>query len=192
MKSSVFTTPLINAIFRALSGFGLWLSGWKVIPPADIKPPYVVIGAPHTSNWDFLLMLAAVFLTRMDVKWMGKNSLFKPVVGSILRWFGGIPIDRSQSHNVVKQMVSEFRAGEALNLIIAPEGTRKKVAQWKSGFYHIAHQAGVPIMLGVIDADAREVRFAGLFKPGGNYEEDLPLILEYYRNAKGINPENGF
>lgn len=192
MKRSVFNTPIISSVFRALFNFGLWVSGWKIITPSELKPPYVVIGAPHTSNWDFLLMLAAVFSTRMDVKWMGKNSLFKPVIGSILRWFGGISIDRSQSHNVVSQMVSAFEADESLSLIIAPEGTRKKVDQWKSGFYHIAHQAKVPIMLGVIDADAKEVRFAGLFEPGGDYEQDLPLILEHYRGAKGINPEKGF
>ncbi|MBN4075137.1 MAG: glycerol acyltransferase [SAR86 cluster bacterium] len=190
MKSSVFNTPVINSIFRGLAKLGLSLSGWKVIPPPDIKPPFVVIGAPHTSNWDFLLMLAAVFLTRMDVKWMGKNSLFLPIFGGILRWFGGIPIDRSQSHSVVQQMVTEFQSSPSLSLIIAPEGTRKKVSQWKSGFYHIAHQAGVPIMLGVIDAEAKEVRFAGFFKASGNYEEDLPLILEHYHGTKGIIPKN--
>ena len=191
MKSSVFNTPIINSIFRGLAKLGLSLSGWKVIPPSEIKPPYVVIGAPHTSNWDFVLMLAAVFLTRMDVKWMGKNSLFRPIIGSVLRWFGGIAIDRSQSHNVVQQMVAEFQSNPSLSLIIAPEGTRKKVSSWKSGFYHIAHQAGVPIILGVIDADAKEIRFAGFFKPSGNYEQDLPLIQEHYQDAKGIVPKNG-
>ena len=190
MKSSVFNAPIISSIFRGLSKLGLWLSGWKVIPPSEIKPPYVVIGAPHTSNWDFLLMLATVFVARMDVKWMGKNNLFLPILGSILRWFGGISIDRNQSHNVVKQMVTEFQSSPSFNLIIAPEGTRKKVSQWKSGFYHIAHQAGVPIMLGVIDVEAKEVRFAGIFNPSGDFEKDLPLIQQYYRTGKGINSEN--
>lgn len=191
MKSSVFNTPIINSIFRSLARLGLYLSGWKVIPPPEIKPPYVVIGAPHTSNWDFILMLAAVFLTRMDVKWMGKNSLFLPIIGSILRWFGGIAIDRSQSHNVVQQMLAEFQSNPTLSLILAPEGTRKKVSKWKSGFYHIAHQAGVPIVLGVLDADAKEVRFAGFFHPSGDYEKDLPLILEHYKDSQGIVAKNG-
>ena len=190
MKSSVFNTPIINSIFRGLSALGLFLSGWKVIPPSELKPPYVIIGAPHTSNWDLPLMLAAAFLTRMDVKWMGKNSLFRPIIGSILRWFGGIPIDRSQSHNVVKQMIAEFESKPSLSLIIAPEGTRKKVSHWKSGFYHIAHQAGVPIVLGVIDTQAKEVRFAGFFNPSGDIEKDLPLIQQYYQTGKGINSEN--
>lgn len=190
MKSSVFNTPVISSIFRGLAKIALWLSGWKIIPPPDIKPPYVVIGAPHTSNWDFFLMLAAVFVTKMDVKWMGKNSLFKPVAGSILRWFGGIPIDRSKSHNVVQQMVKEFEANPSLNLILAPEGTRKKVERWKSGFYHIAYKAGVPIILGVVDAKSKEVRFAGIFKPSGDLENDLPLIQKHYQTAKGIKPEN--
>lgn len=191
MKASVFNTPIIKSLCRGLSILGLYLSGWKVIPPPDIKPPYVVIGAPHTSNWDFLLMLAAVFLTKMDVKWMGKNSLFPPVLGGISRWFGGIPIDRNKSFNVVGQMVNEFKANQSLSLIIAPEGTRKKVSQWKSGFYHIAHKAGVPIMLGVIDAEAKEVRFAGFFTPSGDYEKDFPLILKQYADSKGIVPKNG-
>jgi 1-acyl-sn-glycerol-3-phosphate acyltransferase len=191
MKASVFNTPIIKSLCRGFSILGLYLSGWKVIPPPDIKPPYVVIGAPHTSNWDFLLMLAAVFLTKMDVKWMGKNSLFPPILGGISRWFGGIPIDRGKSFNVVGQMVNEFKANQSLSLIIAPEGTRKKVSQWKSGFYHIAYQAKVPIMLGVIDAEAKEVRFAGFFTPSGNYEKDFPLILKHYADSKGIVPKNG-
>src|SRR6056300_527869 len=115
MKASVFNTPIIKSLCRGLSILGLYLSGWKVVPPPDIKPPYVVIGAPHTSNWDFLLMLAAVFLTKMDVKWMGKKSLFPPILGSISRWFGGIPIDRNQSLNVVAQMVNEFNANQSLS-----------------------------------------------------------------------------
>ncbi|MFL2840775.1 MAG: 1-acyl-sn-glycerol-3-phosphate acyltransferase [Pseudohongiellaceae bacterium] len=190
MKLSVFNTPIISSIFRGLSRFGLWLSGWKIIPPPEIKPPYLIIGAPHTSNWDFLLMLTAVFLTRMDVKWMGKNSLFPPILGTILRWFGGIPIDRSQSHNIVRQMVAKFQSDPSLTLIIAPEGTRKKVGQWKSGFYHIAYLSNVPIMLGVVDAEAKEVRFAGIIKPSGSYEQDLPLILGHYQNTKGIISKN--
>ena len=88
-------------------------------------------------------------------------------------------------------MVNEFKANQSLSLIIAPEGTRKKVSQWKSGFYHIAHQAEVPIMLGVIDAEAKEVRFAGFFTPSGNYEKDFPLILKHYADSKGIVPKNG-
>ncbi|MDG2090168.1 MAG: lysophospholipid acyltransferase family protein [Gammaproteobacteria bacterium] len=191
MKSSVFNTPIINSIFRGLSKIGLWLSGWKVISPPEIKPPYVVIGAPHTSNWDFALMLATVSITRMDVKWMGKHSLFRPIIGSILRWFGGIAINRSKSHNVVNQMVKEFQDKPSLILALAPEGTRKKVGHWKSGFYHIAHKAGVPIVLGVIDAEAKEIRFAGIFNPSGDIEKDLPLIQKHYQTGKGINSENG-
>ncbi len=108
------------------------------------------------------------------------------MLGSISRWFGGIPIDRDQRLNVVAQMVNEFKANHSLSLIIAPEGTRKKVTQWKSGFYHIAHQAKVPIMLGIIDAETKEVRFGGLFTPCGDYEKDFPLILEHYEKSKGI------
>ncbi len=191
MKSSVFNTPIINSLCRGLALSGLKLSGWKVIPPVELKTPCVVIGAPHTSNWDFLLMLAGIFVTGIDAKWMGKHSLFKPLIASILRWFGGIPINRSKSHNVVEQMVANFQADNSICLVLAPEGTRKKVSAWKSGFYHIAHRAGVPIMLTVVDAAAREVKFAGYFTPSGDYEADLPLILEHYHDARGIIPEKG-
>tara|TARA_R110000824_G_scaffold336_6_gene2084 strand:- start:4536 stop:5114 length:579 start_codon:yes stop_codon:yes gene_type:complete len=190
MKISVFNTPILNALLRAMAIGGLRLSGWKITPPARLDPPYVVIGAPHTSNWDFLLMLAAIFISRMDVKWMGKNSLFPPVLGSVMRWLGGIPIDRDRSQDVVLQMAREFRENETLTLVIAPEGTRKKVSQWKSGFYYIAFKAKVPIMMTVIDAGLKEVRFAGTFMPTGNYQQDLPKILEHYSHARGIVPKN--
>lgn len=190
MKISVFNTPILNFLLRAVAIGGLKLSGWKIVPPENLNPPYVVIGAPHTSNWDFLLMLAAIFITRMDVKWMGKNSLFPPILGSVMRWLGGIAIDRNQSQDIVLQMAREFRANDALTLVIAPEGTRKKVSEWKSGFYYIAYKAKVPILMTVIDAGSKEVRFAGTFIPTGDYQADLPNILEHYTKAQGIIAEN--
>ena len=107
-----------------------------------------------------------------------------------MRWLGGIPIDRSKSAKVVDQMAEAFHHNNDLILAIAPEGTRTKVNQWRSGFYHIAHQAKVPIMLVVIDAERKEVRFAGYFSPTGSYEQDLPKILEPYKGIKGIVAKN--
>ncbi len=186
MKSSVFNNPIVRTVLRALSLLGLKLSGWTVIPPPKLDPPYVVIGAPHTSNWDFLLMLAGTFYTRQDMKWMGKHTLFPPVLGILMKWLGGIPVNRSQGHNIVKQMIRAFDENPSLILIIAPEGTRKRVSTWKRGFYQIAYQAKVPIMITVIDSEQKMIRFAAIMQPSGDYSRDLALIMQHYEGIKEI------
>ena len=186
MKTSVFSTPLLTPAFKVLASLGLKLSGWKIVINEPLSPPYVIIAAPHSSNWDFLLMLATVFHLGMDIRWMGKHTLFPPFIAPISRWLGGIPINRNQAHNAVTQMVRKFDAEPNLAMLISPEGTRKNVPRWKTGFYHIARQAKVPIVMGAIDAERKEVRFLGTYIPTDNTENDLKRIQQYFNGFKGI------
>ena len=163
----------------------LRFSGWRIEGtfPADSK--YVVIVAPHTSNWDFMLGVAIVFALELRVSWLGKHALFKAPFTSFLRWMGGIPVNRNASHGVVGECVRAFDATPALMLALAPEGTRKGVSQWKSGFYLIALKAGVPIMPVGFDYREHVVRLKPLFTPSGNLELDLPLIQAMFGDVHG-------
>lgn len=188
--SSVFTTPVLTPVLRTLAKGAMQACGWTVDESARMPPPFVFIGAPHTSNWDFLLLLAATLILRLDVRWMGKHSLFRFPCGGLMRWLGGIPVNRTKAHNQVADTIAAFAQDPGLILCIPPEGTRKKVETWRTGFYRIAHGAGVPILMTVIDAEQKRMRLLGVFHPTGNIDRDLPLIQQQYRGFRGIRPEN--
>lgn len=187
---TLFRTPLLSRALGLLASLILRLSGWRVVgaPPAAVKK-YVLIGAPHTSNWDFPLMLLGVLRLGLDVHWLGKDSLFPRPVGGLMRWLGGIPVDRSRADNRVAQLVDLYRSREELVVLITPEGTRSKVERWKSGFYRVAAAAGVPIVLGYVDAGRRELGMGEVFYPSGDFAADLPRIQAFYRDKRGIRPE---
>lgn len=172
-------------IWRALGRAYLRLAGWRIEGTFPADPKYVVIVAPHTSNWDFMLGVAVVFALELRVSWLGKHALFKAPFKSFLRWLGGIPVNRSASHGVVGECVKAFEAAPALMLALAPEGTRKGVSQWKSGFYLIALKAGVPIVPVGFDYREHVVRLMPLFTPSGNLELDLPLIQAMFHDVHG-------
>ena len=174
--------------WRALGAWYLKLAGWKVAGAFPGVPRCVVIVAPHTSNWDFTLGLAVVFALEMRVSWLGKHTLFQPPFRRLLRWMGGIPVDRRSSHGVVGACVEAFQAEPALMLALSPEGTRKGVSLWKTGFYHIATQAGVPILPVSLDYEAHVVRFLPPFHPTGDLERGLPLLLGLYDGVRGHRP----
>ncbi len=188
--TSVFTTPVFTPVLRGLAKGLLQLYGWKVEPGDRMKPPFVMIGAPHTSNWDFLLLVAAMLVLRLDVRWIGKHTLFRFPLGGLMRWLGGIPVDRSKSNNRVADIVAAFAQDPSLVICISPEGTRKKVDRWKTGFYRIAHGAGVPIMMTVVDAEHKSLRVLDVFSPTGDIDRELPRIQRNYREFKGLRPEN--
>lgn len=164
----------------------LWVSGWRIEGTFPADPKYVVIVAPHTSNWDFMLGVAVVFALELRVSWLGKHALFKAPFKAFLRWLGGIPVDRSASHGVVGECVKAFEAAPALMLALAPEGTRKGVSQWKTGFYLIAVKAGVPVMPVGFDYREHVVRLMPMFQPSGNLELDLPRIQALYHEVHGL------
>jgi 1-acyl-sn-glycerol-3-phosphate acyltransferase len=167
----------------------LWSFGWKIHGQALTYRKFVVIAAPHTSNWDFPLMLATAYALRVRVSWFGKHTLFDPPWGWFMRRLGGIPVDRRASQSLVVQMAEKFRRSDELVLGISPEGTRSKVEIWKSGFYHIATESGVPIGLGYLDY-GKKLCGLGLFvTPSGDVKGDMNKIREFYRSVRGKHPE---
>ena len=163
--------------------------GWKIACdwPADAK--LVITAAPHTSNWDGIWMVAAAGAWRARLRYMGKASLTKGPFGFIVRWSGCIPIDRTRSNDVVAASIAAFDAADALILVVPPEGTRDAVTKWKSGFYHIAVGAGVPITTAVMDYATRTVTLAITLWPSGDYAADLPVIQAAYAGAQGKYPQ---
>lgn len=189
--ASAFRTPVLTPCLRALARLGLRLTGWQVDIHPPVTPPYVFVGAPHTSNWDFLLMVAALLELGLDARWLGKDSLFRyPVLRGLLLWLGGIPTDRTRVGNQVAQAAQRLRDDPGLVLCVAPEGTRRKVARWRSGFWHIASQAGVPILLGVIDVKTRHLRLLGMHQPAGDVDGEIAQIRQYYRPYPGLIAAN--
>jgi 1-acyl-sn-glycerol-3-phosphate acyltransferase len=182
---NIFNTPVLSYFFHWLARFCMWAKGWKVVgSPPDI-PHYVLIAAPHTTNWDFPAMLGMAFSRRMQVKWMGKHTLFSPVLGVISRWFGGVSVNRNDAKDIVEQMADEFSQREQFTLIIPVEGTRSKVTKWKTGFYRIAVQAGVPIVPAYVDYPNKTGGFGETFYPTGDQEADIAQLQEFYKNFRG-------
>ncbi len=169
----------------------LWLLGWKLQGPPPPYPKYVAIFAPHTSNWDGVVGILCSFGLRIRGNWLGKDTLFKGIFGWFLKKIGGIPVDRSTPHRFVEQAVELFNDNENAVLAVVPEGTRKFSDHWKSGFYHIAYQAKVPIVLAFWDYRTRRVGNSGVaVMPTGNIEEDLKIIRETYDKFLPKYPEN--
>lgn len=196
MKQKTIQTELGDRVPRRgnkfsewLGVFVLWLTGWRVLGDFPNVPKVVVIGAPHTSNWDAVYVIAAVLALRVKVQIMAKDTVFKPPFGGFVRWLGGIPINRSSSHGVVQQSVSAIKNSEQMFLGLSPEGTRNSAKEWKSGFYVIAQAAQVPILVAVIDYGKKEIRFAGTITPSGDYQQDYPKIVELYRGAEACRSE---
>ncbi len=190
MRTTIFSTPILTPLLRFFAILILKLIGWKSIGSKVSVPKYVLIGAPHTSNWDFPLMLLVVLELRLQLFWMGKHTLFPFPFSGFMKWLGGIPINRAKSHNVVYQTVAQFNANENFVVLVPPEGTRSKVSEWKTGFYHIANNAGVPVLMGYVDAEKKEGGFHDFFYPTGNLEADMKEIRSFYAGKKGLKAEN--
>ncbi|MCY4264179.1 MAG: lysophospholipid acyltransferase family protein [Gammaproteobacteria bacterium] len=190
MRTTIFCTPLLTPLLRLLSILVLILIGWRTRGEPLAHQRCVLIGAPHTSNWDFPLMLMVVLKLKLRIFWMGKHTLFPFPFGWFMKWLGGIPIDRTSAHNVVNETVEKFAQHDELVVLVPPEGTRKKVDHWKTGFYHIAHNASVPILLGYVNASAKEAGFADFFTPTGDLDKDFVEIMAFYKDMKGLRAEN--
>jgi len=168
------------------------LLGWKTIGSMPDAPKFIVAVAPHTSNWDFPVGLAARSILRITkAQFLGKSQLFKPPFGWFFRWLGGHPVDRTRAHDMVDQVVNIFNRHERFILAMAPEGTRKKVDKMRTGFYYIAKGAKVPIVPVGFDFEKKEIIVRDPVYPTDNMERDLETILDFYRSVKGKNPELG-
>jgi 1-acyl-sn-glycerol-3-phosphate acyltransferase len=177
---------------RHTANLALYLAGWRVEGTLPNPSKFVLIGAPHTSNWDFLLFLGVIFRLRANVRFMGKAELFRWPFGWFFRWCGGIPVDRTRSQGLVEQMNRACQESENFILTIAPEGTRHTVSEWKLGFYHIAKSAGIPIVMAVVDGSRKVVGIGQVFHPTGNMQEDLKTIKGFFTGIVGINPRKKY
>lgn len=178
---------------RLTANFGrfmLGLFGWRIEGTFPDVPKFVLVVAPHTSNWDFAVGLMAKFALRLEVRYMAKRSLFWFPLGAFLRAMGGIAVDRSAASDVAATSEREFARREKLVLVITPEGTRSRVDRWKSGFYRIAMAAKVPVVLAVFDYSARVVRIGPAFQATGDYEADLAAMQAHVKASMAKHPEN--
>jgi len=183
---TIYTTPIFREALSLVARLFLRLKGWKVTGETPQYKKYILIAAPHTSNWDFVFMLCVVLSRKMDARWMGKQQLFKPPFHGVMKWLGGIAIERSKTNNTVDSMVNAFQSTSSLTLLITPEGTRSKVKEWKTGFYRIATAAEIPIVLGFIDASTKTCGFGDTFNPSGDIDEDMLKIKANYKDKTGL------
>ncbi len=177
--------PLTLLMARFLYKFFFSLFGWKIEGVLPLEKKYIIIVAPHTSNWDFMIGLCARSILRFDAKFLGKKELFKFPFGALFRWLGGVPVDRSKHVNMVDAVAELFNQQEKFIVAIAPEGTRKYVPQWKTGFYFMALKANVPIAMVTFDYRKKAVIINHPFYPIGNKDADMKIIYDFYIDKKG-------
>lgn len=178
-----------NAFSASAGRTALRALGWRIDGAIPDVPKLVAIVAPHTSNWDFLVGVAALFTLGVDVRFLGKDTLFRWPLGAIMRWLGGVPVDRASSHDVVDQTVAEFAARDRMILALAPEGTRHHVERWRTGFYFIALGAHVPILPIAFDWSTKTIRIGPPFTPTGALDADLAALGAFYTGVRGKRPE---
>jgi len=176
-------------VSRALGRWTLRALGWRVEGELPNLPKFVVIAAPHTSNWDFVIGIAAKVALGLSVVFLGKETLFRFPLGTLMRNWGGVPVDRSASHDVVSSIVDEFSRRDRMVLALAPEGTRKHVERWRTGFYHIAHAARVPIVPVALNFGEHAIQIGSPFMTSGNLERDLVELLQRFSGVRGLRPK---
>jgi 1-acyl-sn-glycerol-3-phosphate acyltransferase len=189
MHHTMFDTPLVNSALRGASRLVLRLLGWRIegrLPDGVLK--CVLIAAPHTSNWDLPYTLMTAFVLRLNVYWMGKASIFAPPFGGLMRWLGGIAVQRDQSGNLVAASVQALVAADGpVQLIVPPEGTRGKTRHWKTGFYYIALGAKLPILMAYMDYSEKRAGLGPVFHPTGDIDADMVTIKAFYAPLRGRN-----
>jgi 1-acyl-sn-glycerol-3-phosphate acyltransferase len=175
-----------NAFSRALSRWLLALGGWRIQGEIPARPKMVAIVAPHTSNWDFIVGVLAMFAIGVRVRFLGKHTLFNPWLGWFMRWLGGTPVVRETPQGAVARAVGVMESERSVLLALAPEGTRTRGAPWRSGFYHIAQAARVPIFPVVFDGGRRTIRLMPPLEPSGDYDADLARLKAHYEGVRGL------
>lgn len=185
--------PPRRSLAERLGYLVLRLSGWRVVGIRPTAPRFLIIVAPHTSNWDFVVGLAcgygAGILSRWPCGFFVKAALFRAPLGSVFRALGGIPIDRSAPHDAVRRSVEILRQRERYLLVITPEGTRRRTERWRSGFYHIAANTGVPVVPVYFDYGRRECRIGPATEMRGDPEVDLEVFRRFYAGVRAKHPE---
>ena len=176
-----------SILLRKIARFGINISGWTIKGMVPDEERIVIIAAPHTSNWDFVLAMLAIFGLNIKLRWLGKHSIFKPGFKNFFKWLGGIPVYRDNPSNLIDNVVKIVKREKSIVIAMTPEGTRKKVKRWKTGFLRIAKQTHSKILLISIDAPTKSIEIGRIFNPTGNSEDDLAFIQKYYSSFRGIN-----
>ncbi|MFP6597682.1 MAG: lysophospholipid acyltransferase family protein [Candidatus Hydrogenedentota bacterium] len=190
MYLTVFYTPVIQHILRFIARCYLKFFGWKCRGHVPEERRYIILAGPHTSNWDFPFMIACASVIRVRPYWMGKKAIFFFPLGWFFKWMGGYAIDRSKNNSLVDQMVAVYGEVDELCVLIPPEGTRKRREKWKSGFYHIAQQANIPLVLGYLDYAKKEGGFGEVYWVTDDYDADMKYIQEFYASKGAKYPKN--
>jgi len=172
---------------KALARLVLRLARWRTV--GEVPSSGILVGAPHTSNWDWVAMLLLMWSGGVPPRVLIKAEIMRTPLGPLLRANGGISLDRKNPGAVVRKLVAEARSGEPFLLIIAAEGTRKKVDYWKSGFYRIAKQSGLPISMGFIDGPSRTMGFGPSLVPTDDVVADMDVIRAFYADKQGVHPQ---
>ncbi len=178
-----------NLFWRKFALFLLYIFGWKAKGVLPNIPKVVLVGAPHTSNWEGILTSIISLALGIRVSWMTKHTLFKRPFGTIIRSLGGIPVDRTAKNGTVAQIVQMIHEHDKIMIAITPEGTRGHVRQWRKGFYYIAQGADIPIVPSTFDYAKKEVEFMPVFNISGDYDADLPLIKSIFEGVTPRHPE---
>jgi 1-acyl-sn-glycerol-3-phosphate acyltransferase len=178
-----------NALARGLASIALRLTGWHFVGDFPNAPKFVLIVAPHTSNWDFPVGLMAMFALGLRCVVLGKHTLFRWPFGPLMRWLGLVPVDRSSAHNVVFQTTTLFRTRDHMVLIVSPEGTRKRLPKWRTGFWFVARGAGVPIVPIAFDYSTKTFRLFPPLSPTEDRDADFATLRGYYRAGMAKHPD---
>jgi 1-acyl-sn-glycerol-3-phosphate acyltransferase len=178
-------------MIRRLLARAFWAtSRWTLVSRPAPERPTILLGAPHTSNWDFVLMLAIAWRLGIEVHWLGKDSLFRSWRGPLMRALGGIPVDRSDPRRVVADVVETVHGGSVFGLVITPDGTRGGNTHWKSGFYRIARRTGMPVTLGFVDRTTMTTGLGPTIDLTGDVAADMDVIRAFYADKSGFQPEH--
>lgn len=167
----------------------LKLGRWRIVGEIPNEPRMVLAFAPHTSNWDFVCGMSVILALDVRIAWLGKHSIFKPGFRRILAWLGGLPVDRDNPQNVVAEIVEKAERDRGLALVLSPEGTRKKVERWKSGFLRVAEQTNSIVLSAALDYPGRRVVLANPFRPCGDHENEIAAMKIYFSQFQGKRPE---
>ena len=191
MRYTLFSTPILSSALRVISRVMLKIIRWRVIgalPEGQRK--YVLIVAPHTSNWDFILFIFAVSVLRLQPSVLIKSTLFVGPLGWFLRYCGAIPVNRTQANSLVDYIAGIYAEREEFVLIITPEGTRSANPKWKRGFHHVARKAEVPVLVVYVDSAIRTIGIEGLMEPSDDADADIRKLKQFYDSKSGLKPKN--
>jgi 1-acyl-sn-glycerol-3-phosphate acyltransferase len=190
MNKLLFGPPLANKLQSFIGLSFLKLTGWEAVGNVPDTPKFVMLMAPHTSNWDFLFILAILYVLGIKFYWFGKKEIFRWPIRNLSKWLGGIPVDRSLKQNMVQQIVEIVKSREQIIVGISPEGTRSNAKYWKTGFYYIACQAQVPIVFAFLDYGRKTGGLGPILNPTGDIKEDMKTVRRFYNGITAKHPDN--